>query len=255
MTEVMQAVELLRRRLGDPPSLAVVLGSGVTLEGDEKSALNYEVIPGMPVSDVTGHSGVLKILEIENQQIAVMAGRKHLYEGATLEEVTFATRMLAAWGVMQLILTNAAGGLSEDLEVGDLMLINGTIDLLPSTDGKGTLPALIQGPVSRSNKWLPQVRSPEVKSGTYAAVLGPNYETRAEVSLLLHAGADAVGMSTVPELLAADRTGMDAAGLSVITNSWAKPITFHGHQAVVKAATEASVKLQRFIQSFLAGKE
>jgi purine-nucleoside phosphorylase len=248
---VKKAAEFLNGKLGAAPRLAVVLGSGVTLVGQEEVALNYEEIPGMPAPGVAGHSGNLKIIEIENQQIAVMAGRKHLYEGATLDAVTFATRMLAKWGVKQLILTNAAGGLSQNLEVGELMLIRSTIDLLSPTKAKGILPALIEGPVPRDTGWLPEEIKGELKQGTYAAVLGPNYETSAEVSLLLHAGADAVGMSTVPELAAADQAGMDAAGLSVITNTWAKPTEFHGHEAVVKAAAEASVKLQRFLRSWL----
>ncbi|MDP6358723.1 MAG: purine-nucleoside phosphorylase [Planctomycetota bacterium] len=239
------------KQLGEAPSLAVVLGSGVTLDGIERAALPYEEIPFMPASGVAGHSGLLRILDIEDRKFVVMAGRKHMYEGAYLDDVTFATRMLVGWGVRHLILTNAAGALSEELDVGDLMLITGTLDLLRPTGERGVLPALVDGPVRRNTKWLSEEITEDLKQGTYAAVLGPNYETRAEVALLLSAKADAVGMSTVPELMAAEEAGMQAAGLSVITNTWAKPAAFHGHDAVVKAAAKASVNLQGIIERIL----
>ncbi len=249
---VQQATEFLGKQLGEAPSLAVVLGSGVTLDGTERAALPYEEIPFMPASGVAGHSGLLRILDIEDRKLVVMAGRKHFYEGVSLDEVTFATRMLAGWGVSHLILTNAAGALSEEFDVGDLMLITGILDLLRPTGERGVLPALVDGPVKRNTKWLSEDATEVLKQGTYAAVLGPNYETRAEVALLLSAKADAVGMSTVPELIAADETGMQAAGLSVITNTWAKPAAFHGHEAVVRAAAQASVSLQSVIESILS---
>ena len=250
--QLSSSAAFLRDRFGNAPADAIILGSGLTMRGKETGAVNYGQVPGMPSAGVGGHSGVLRVMTIRDRPAAVLSGRSHLYEGAGWDEVTFAVRMLARWGIRRLIVTNAAGGLSPELEVGDLLLVTQVLDILtPECRESGILQRLAAGPACVGNDLSDRIAAtrPELAKGTYAAVLGPNYETAAEVRALRHAGADAVGMSTAPELRASKECGVLAACISVITNSWSRPTEFHGHDSVLEVAGRASASLQGLVES------
>lgn len=246
------AAEFVQKRFGEAPADGIILGSGLSVHGEETGAVSYAQVPGMPAAGVGGHSGVLRVLEIGGRSTAALSGRSHLYEGAGWDEVTFTVRMLARWGIRRLIVTNAAGGLSPELKVGDLLLVTHVLDLLsPECRESGVLQRLAAGPACVGNDLSDRIAAtrPELAKGTYAAVLGPNYETAAEVRALRHAGADAVGMSTAPELRASRECGVPAACISVITNSWSRPTEFHGHDSVLEVAGRASASLQGLVES------
>lgn len=212
--------------------IAMVLGSGLgeyasTLE--DARAIPYGEIPHMPLSSVPGHAGKLVTGEKAGKRIAAMQGRTHLYEGHGPHEVVFGVRLMAALGARTLIVTNAAGGISPELEAGDLMAITDQINLTgtssligPNDDRLG--PRFLDM-TSAFDPHLIEAASEvaarlgfELKRGVYAGLLGPAYETPAEVRMLGKLGADAVGMSTVLEVLAARHMGLGVVGISCISN-------------------------------------
>ncbi len=226
------AVEAVRARVPDFPRTAIVLGSGL---GDFAASLSgavsigYGDLPHWPVSGVAGHAGVLVVGKTQGRRVAVLAGRCHLYEGFDGQTVTFATRALGLLGVRTLILTNAAGGVNTAFSAGALMAIDDHLNLTG------------QNPLAGPNDERFGPRFPDMSAvyslrlraladaaagaagmalahGVYAALLGPSYETPAEIRYLRTIGADAVGMSTVPEAIVARHMGIDVLGLSCITN-------------------------------------
>jgi purine-nucleoside phosphorylase len=243
------------------PEAAVVLGSGVNVLNDltERQTYSYKDIFGISPS-VQGHSGSLELGKLNGKLIAVLRGRFHLYEGHDFDTVTLPTLCLANWGVSRLYLTNAAGALNPDFAVGDLMLITGYRDHLnPQWKELGALPALLE-PITdcqnslTKNIWanakniFSEKGKVRLQHGVYAGVLGPCYETLAEVEMFKRLGADAVGMSTIPELQASSKTHMQAAAISVITNSWHQA-KIHSHLEVLEAAKAASERLDKILQA------
>jgi purine-nucleoside phosphorylase len=230
--EVQAAADTVRTRIGEVPRIAVVLGSGL---GDFASQLEgavsmpYDTLPHWPLSRVVGHEGRLVVGRVHGKTIAALAGRCHLYEGHSAQTVTFAVRALGRLGIERLILTNAAGGVNTSFSQGALMVIDDHINLT------GTNP-LVGANDERFGARFPdmtEVYSRSLRStadragarlgvklphGVYVALLGPSYETPAEIRYLRTIGADAVGMSTVPEAIAARHMGVDVLGISCITN-------------------------------------
>lgn len=260
-----QATDALRSLSRQAPEYAVILGSGVDcfndLEGAKSNAYNdiFGIAPG-----VAGHAGSLTLGRVNGRSVAVLRGRFHLYEGHDWETVTLPARALAAWGVKELYVTNAAGGLNKKFKVGDLMVITGYRDLLSSKwSESGLLPALVGDPVARSNRAtikaleVAAVLADEnkayqpVQRGVYAALLGPSYETLAEVEMLRRLRSDAVGMSTVPEILSCQGTACDVVGISVITNVWSDE-AIGGHEEVLAAASGASRRLDQLLKAMIA---
>lgn len=258
-----KVVDRLKKISKRAPDAAVILGSGVDVlkELERLSTYSYEDIFGINPS-VLGHSGSLEIGILKGKLVAVLRGRFHLYEGHSWETVTLPTHSLAEWGVPHLYLTNAAGGLSTNLAVGDLMLVTGYRDHLnPKWKESGALPAIF-APTSNAENALSehvwakaQVRIvgnsipvSELKRGVYLGVLGPCYETLAEVEMFRQLGANAVGMSTIPEMEAAKKSNMLAVAISVITNSWCEA-KIHSHLEVVEAAKMASIRLDRILRA------
>lgn len=205
---------------------AVILGSGLGAVAAEAEArggivVDYADIPAMPGTAVAGHQGRLVLGQGDLAGMLFFQGRAHYYEGHPLSSVTFATRMSCVLGIRQLVVTNAAGGIAAGFAPGDLMLIDGHWSFLPVAESS-TTPHRSVSP----RLWNPQLRdlargvSTElnVHEGSYAMMSGPNYETPAEVRMLHHLGVSAVGMSTVPEALAAARRGVNVLGVSCITN-------------------------------------
>lgn len=223
------AVEYIRSQTAAAPSVAVILGSGLGSVGDafEGQEIPYIQIPGMPVSTVTGHRGVLKI----GPQAAFMIGRFHYYEGWSMQDVVFPLYVLKALGVKTVILTNAAGGVADGLQPGDLVLIKDHINLMGTNPLIGPNDAEF-GPrfFDMTTTYTPSLRQlvqklvpdvlhlPRLREGVYAGFTGPNYETPAEIRMLKVIGADLVGMSTVPEALTARYLGLEILGISTVTN-------------------------------------
>jgi purine-nucleoside phosphorylase len=226
------AARLIRSRIAEDVRVALVLGSGLGAFADElegAEAIPYAEIPGFARPTVEGHAGRLVVGKVGGVMVAAMQGRFHFYEGYKLEEVTFPIRVLALLGASSLVLTNAAGGLNNSFEQGSLVLISDHLNLM------GTNPLL--GPNdTRFGPRFPDMTDVydreyqdaaiaeshemglELRRGIYAALSGPSYETPAEIRMLRLLGADAVGMSTVPEAIVARQMGVRVLGISCITN-------------------------------------
>jgi purine-nucleoside phosphorylase len=229
---VEEAVDAIRSRVPEVPEIAIVLGSGL---GDFASALDdaasmaYGDLPHWPASRVVGHEGRLAIGRSRGRLIAALAGRSHAYEGHDLQTVTFAVRVLGVLGVKTLILTNAAGGVNTGFLRGALMVIDDHINLLgnnplagPNDERFGPRFPDMTEVYSQRLRRIADEAGRELglvlPHGVYVALLGPSYETPAEIRYLRTIGADAVGMSTVPEAIVARQMGMEVLGLSCISN-------------------------------------
>jgi purine-nucleoside phosphorylase len=230
--QVAEAAAFIRGRATVRPATAIVLGSALGAFADavrEPVTLPYAGIPHWPVSTVVGHAGLLVTGTVAGRPVAVLSGRVHFYEGHDLQRVTFATRVMGLLGVERIILTNAAGGVNLGFSAGALMAIDDHLNLLgrnpligPNDDRFGTrFPDMSEVYSRRLRDAAGAVaarRGLALAHGVYAAVHGPSYETPAEIRALRALGADAVGMSTVPEAIVARHMGLDVLGLSCITN-------------------------------------
>jgi purine-nucleoside phosphorylase len=229
---VQEAARVIRDRAPDTPPIGIVLGSGLgafagTL-GDAVS-MPYADIPHWPASRVVGHEGRLVVGTVRGRRVAALSGRCHAYEGHDMGTVTFAVRVLGALGVRSLVLTNAAGGINTGFTEGALMVIDDHINLLGANPLVGPNEERF-GPRFPDMTEVYSVRLRAIASdagraiglrlhhGVYAGLLGPSYETPAEIRFLRTIGADAVGMSTVPEAIAARHMGIEVLGISCITN-------------------------------------
>ncbi len=227
-----EAVETLKKHGAQPPEVALVLGSGLGAFGDTLAArqvLSYAQIPGMSASRVQGHAGKLVLGKVGERSVVAMQGRVHLYEGHPEARVVFGVRLMLALGARTLIVTNAAGGIRADLGPGTLMLIEDHLNLTGrnplSGDNDASLgprfpdmsEAYDRGLLDTTTRVAARLGM-TVARGVYAGVLGPSYETPAEIRMLRTLGADAVGMSTVLETIAARHMGARCLGISCITN-------------------------------------
>jgi len=227
-----QARIFLQERTYLRPKIAVVLGSGLgafASELKEVTEIPYTEIPGFPESTAVGHAGKLIIGTLGNTQVAVMSGRVHLYEGYSATEAAFGVRALGVFGVRTLVLTNAAGGVGAHLQEGSLVLISDHINLQgqnpltgPNDETLGPRFPDMTEPYSLRLRQLAQKIAEgmglHLHEGVYAAMPGPSYETPAEIRYLRAIGADLVGMSTVPEVIAANHMGLECLGISCVTN-------------------------------------
>ena len=213
------------------PTLAIVLGSGfhhVLSELRVEAEIPYAKLPGFPRTAVSGHAGQLFIGHLGGTPVMVLSGRAHYYEGHPITLVTFAVRALAAYGIRDLLLTNAAGGVNRSFHPGDFMMLTDHINLMGVNPLRGEAPpglprfvdltcAYDQG-LRRLLQRAGRACGLKLRTGTYLAVSGPTYETPAEVRAFARLGADAVGMSTVPETIVARQCGLQVAAISCITN-------------------------------------
>jgi purine-nucleoside phosphorylase len=226
------AARVIRSRISVEPRIALVLGSGLGGFADdfeEAVGIPYEDIPGFVRSTAQGHAGRLVVGKIDSVPVLAMQGRVHYYEGYSLEEVTFAVRTFGLLGVKTLVLTNAAGGINVQLTQGALMVISDHLNLMGVNPLRGPNDERF-GPrfPDMSAVYSPELQAlvvdearaigVEVRRGIYGALSGPSYETPAEIHLLRNLGADAVGMSTVPEAIVARHMGLEVLGISCITN-------------------------------------
>lgn len=247
---------------GLSPHSAVILGSGLgdlASEIESGDRLPFASIPGFAKSTAAGHRGELVFGFLNKIPIIALAGRLHCYEGWTIEQVTFPVKLLAELGVRQLIVSNAAGGLRPYFHVGDLLVIRDHINWIPSRQHSITpLPLLTRGAtpycpkLAKSALAAGRQEGIPMHEGTYLATLGPTYETRAEYRMMRRIGADCVGMSTVPEVLQAQRQGMQVLALSMISNV-ARPDAGEetDHQEVLDAGKIAAPRLRAIVQQVL----
>jgi purine-nucleoside phosphorylase len=258
---IKRAAESIRKRIRVSPEIAIILGSGIGSLADSVDSpkkIPYARIPGWPLSTVKGHEGILVVGTLEGKRAAVMQGRVHFYEGYSVEQTVFPIRVLWQLGAAVLINTNAAGAVNPDFAPGDLMLITDHLNFL----GLGGANPL-RGPNDErlgprfpdmSRAYDPELREAAVQAsvetgiplrqGVYAGLAGPSFETPAELRFLRSAGADAVGMSTVSEVVAARHGGMRVLGISVISNAANVDGTHSAdHAEVLQAVHRAVPKL------------
>jgi purine-nucleoside phosphorylase len=264
--EIRQAVEFLRERTALRPRLAVVLGSGLggfAAELAHRLEIPYAEIPHWPAATAEGHAGRLIFGRLEGLELAVMAGRAHLYEGYRPEQVVFGVRVLGGLGVRLLVLTNAAGGINPAFQRGALVLISDHINLQGSNPLVGPNPEAL-GPrfpdmteaypaeLRRTAHAVAAELGITLAEGVYAGVLGPSYETPAEIRYLRAIGADLVGMSTVPEVIAANHMGLRVLALSCVTNLAAGlgPGRL-SHQEVLETGERVRQRLVRLLKALL----
>jgi purine-nucleoside phosphorylase len=260
------AVARIREASGLAPTVGVVLGSGLGGLADElahRVEIPYGDIPGWPASTAIGHAGVLVLGSVAQVPVAVLKGRAHLYEGTTADRAVFGVRVLARLGVRTLVVTNAAGAIDETLEPGQLVLISDHVNL------QGTSPLVgpnddTLGPrfPDMSDAYDPELRAAareaagrlgiEVGEGVYAAWLGPQFETPAEIRFMRAIGASLAGMSTVPEVIAARHMGLRCLGISVVTNLAAGVGEGKlGHEEVLAVGAEAQPRLTALLRELL----
>jgi purine-nucleoside phosphorylase len=262
-----KAVETVSSRLETTPDVAMTLGSGLSdAFGKPEGGITIPCaeIPGFPVPTIAGHSGEFWIGPLCGKTVLVQRGRAHYYEGNTIEDVAFATRMYALLGIPTLIVTNASGAINPSFKAGDLVLLTDHINMLGVNPLRG---ANIEelGPrfPDMSAAYTPETRAMaksvaaaeniEVKEGVYVAALGPSYETPAEIRAFHAMGADLVGMSTVPEVIVAAHAGMKVLGISLATNLAAgvDPTATLTHEEVIETTQRKGDAMRRLLMGIL----
>ncbi len=252
----------IRKRIDLKPSIGIILGTGLgelVKEIKGKKSIPYDELPNFPVSTVPSHENQLVFGTIDKKTVVAMQGRFHFYEGYSMQEVTFPVRIMKALGIKTLIVSNASGGMNPNFKAGDLMVITDHINLMgdnpligPNDDKLGPrFPDMVEPYDENLVELIEQVALQEripLKRGVYVAVAGPNLETKAEYRFLRIIGADAVGMSTVPEVIVAVHAGLRVLGISCVTDECLpdalKPANI---EMILKVAAEAEPKLSRLI--------
>jgi purine-nucleoside phosphorylase len=227
-----ETADWLTQRAREKPVVALILGSGLGDLADtlgDRVAIPYGDIPHFPVSGVEGHAGNMVFGEFSDRYVCIMQGRVHYYEGWSADEVTFPVRVLGLMGIERILITNSAGGINPDFQPGDLMLITDHINLTGYNPLRGENDERF-GPrfPDMSDAYDTEMRETIIraareiniplKSGVYAGMEGPSYETPAEIRMIHTIGGDAVGMSTVPETIVANHMGLKVGGISCISN-------------------------------------
>jgi len=265
-----ESARLIRQRCGfddaAPLDAGLILGSGLgdlAEEIEDATVVPYEDIPHFPRPTVEGHAGRLVIGRLAGRTVLAMQGRFHYYEGYDMAEVTFGVRVTQRLGVPVLVVTNAAGGLNPDFEPGDLMLITDHLNLMPQNPLRGhndeRFGPRFPSPVGVYDRTLLEAAHGAAaraefscREGVYAALPGPNYETEAEVAWLRTTGADAVGMSTVPEVLVAAHGGQKVLAVSTITNVLGRrPGQVVTHDEVLDVAARVRERMGSLVKGFL----
>jgi len=266
LPKVKEAADYLRGYIKSEPKIGVVLGTGLGGVAEaimKEETISYDKIPHFPVSTVEGHSGKLLIGKLAGKPIIAMQGRFHYYEGYTMQQVTFPIRVFKELGIETLIISNAAGGLNPKFELGTLMLITDHINLLGANPliGKHE-PVFGARFVDMIGAYTPELQTVAMKTaiaekiriekGVYAAVAGPNFETPAEYRYIRTIGADAVGMSTVPEVIVAVQSQMKVLGFSVITDMGNPDAPESvSHLKVIEVANKTDKILSRLIEKII----
>ncbi|MDE6009374.1 MAG: purine-nucleoside phosphorylase [Muribaculaceae bacterium] len=264
---IRETADFILEKVGQAPDTAIILGTGL---GDLvnhieiSKELNYSDIPNFPVSTVEGHSGKLIFGSLGGKYIMAMQGRFHYYEGYSMKEVTFPVRIMQKLGVQTLFVSNAAGGMNKEFQVGDVMIITDQINLFPENPLRGRnyddlgprFPAMTEayskGLIMMADD-IARMDGIRLMHGVYVGTPGPTFETPAEYEYFRIIGGDAVGMSTVPEVIVANHAGMTVFGVSVITDLGGKDITeVPTHEEVQKAAIKAQPVMTHIIKEMLS---
>ena len=253
LERIQETADFLKSKMHTHPESAIILGTGLGSLANEitdKYEIGYETIPNFPVSTVEGHSGKLIFGKLGNKDIMAMQGRFHFYEGYSMKEVTFPIRVMRELGIKTLFVSNAAGGMNPAFEIGDLMIITDHINFFPEHPLRGkNIPYGPRFPdmseaynkaLIRKADEIANEKGIKVQHGIYIGTQGPTYETPAEYKMFRILGADAVGMSTVPEVIVANHCGIQVFGISVITDLGVEgKIVEVTHEDVQKAADAA----------------
>lgn len=257
----------IKATISNLPNIAIILGTGLGAlvnHIEEAEYISYSDIPNFPLSTVEGHSGNLIFGYLGGKRIMAMQGRFHYYEGYDMKEVTFPIRVMKALGVKTLFVSNAAGGMNKEFRVGDIMIINDHINLFPENPLRGKnynelgprFPAMTEAYSHKLIKFANEIAAEKgirVMNGVYVGTSGPTFETPAEYEYFRIIGGDAVGMSTVPEVIVANHASMEVFGVSVITDLGGKDITeVPTHEEVQKAAMKAQPKMVEIMQTLIS---
>lgn len=266
--QYVESTNYIRERIGNRnPKIAIILGSGLGVMSDDiedKIIINYRDIPNFPVSTVEGHAGELIIGKISDKEIIAMNGRFHYYEGYDLKETTFPERVFKLLGVEKLIITNAAGGINTNYNPGDFMVIDDYLSFFAESvlrgpnlaefgdrfpDMKGTF----DKELSNKMKEVIQEKAGVVREGVYAYMKGPTFESPAEIRALRTMGADAVGMSTVPEAIIAHHCGIRSVAVSCITNMAAGVLDeVLSYEDVKNTAERVKMQFKEIMKEYIA---
>lgn len=265
LEKIQETANFLRSKMHTQPETAIILGTGLgslVHEITDAYEISYKDIPNFPISTVEGHSGKLIFGKLGNKDIMAMQGRFHFYEGYSMQEVTFPIRVMRELGIKTLFVSNAAGGMNPDFSIGDLMIITDHINFFPEHPLRGK--NIEYGPrfpdMSEAyskeliNKALQiaEEKGINVQQGIYIGTQGPTFETPAEYKMFHILGADAVGMSTVPEVIVANHCGIKVFGISVITDLGVEgKIVEVSHEEVQKAADAAQPKMTTIMRELI----
>ncbi len=266
INKIQETADYIKSKVAGIPSTAIILGTGLGALVDhitDKKFIPYKEIPNFPVSTVEGHSGNLIFGKLGSKPVMAMQGRFHYYEGYDMKQVTFPVRVMKALGVETLFVSNAAGGMNKEFRVGDIMIITDHINLFPENPLRGKndnnlgprFPAMTEAYSRKLIALADQVAAEKkirVTHGVYVGVTGPTFETPAEYEAYRIMGGDAVGMSTVPEVIVANHAGMKVFGVSVITDLGGKDVTdVPTHEEVQKAAEAAQPKMMEIMREII----
>jgi purine-nucleoside phosphorylase len=263
---IKQTSDYLKNKIGEIPSTAIILGTGLgelANEIDNKTEIPYSEIPNFPVSTVEGHSGKLIIGTLGGKRILAMQGRFHFYEGYSMKEVTFPVRVFQALGVKYLFVSNAAGGMNPSFDIGDIMLIEDHINMFPEHPLRGKnynelgtrFPDMSEAYDKKLRMMAMQIaneKNIKLQHGVYVGVQGPTFETPAEYQFFRVIGGDAVGMSTVPEVIVANHAKMKVLAFSIITDLGVPgKIVEVSHEEVQEAAKIAQPKMAEIMRAIV----
>ncbi len=266
INSIEKAYNYIKDRIPCAPDIGIVLGTGLGSLAEyitEPTYIDYKDIPAFPVSTVSGHAGRLIYGDLEGKKVIAMQGRFHYYEGYGMKEVTLPIRVMSKLGIKILIISNACGGLNEEFNAGDIMLIEDHINFIGDSPLIGAnleefgprFPDMTDVYSKELLKLCQDVANKadiKVQKGVYCAISGPNYNTKAELRMLIKIGANAVGMSTVPEATVAKHSGIKVLGLSCITDM-ALPDSLAplSHEEVVRVAEQAKPKFVTLVRNFI----
>jgi len=266
LEKIKKSANFILSQINGSPKSAVILGSGLggfTNDIEILKTIPYKSIPNFPETTVEGHSGALLHARTNQTEILVMQGRIHFYEGHSMDTIVYPTRVLKYLGIENLILSNASGGMNENFEVGDLMIINDHINLMPNPlvgphnpEFGARFPdmgeAYSKEFIAKAHQ-IAKAHRIDVHEGVYVAVTGPTYETPAEYKYFRIIGGDVVGMSTVPEVILANQMGMKCFAISVVTDLGVPgKIEYITHEQVQIAAAAAEPKMATIVKELVA---
>ena len=265
LQKIQETAAFLRGKMKTSPETAIILGTGLgslVNEITDKYEIEYKDIPNFPLSTVEGHSGKLIFGKLGSTEIMAMQGRFHFYEGYSMKEVTFPVRVMRELGIKTLFVSNAAGGMNPEFIIGDLMIITDHINMFPEHPLRGKnipygdrfpdMSTAYDKELIAKAKEIATEKGIRVVEGVYLGTQGPTFETPAEYRMFHRMGGDAVGMSTVPEVIVARHCGIRVFGISVITDLGVEGIVVEcSHEEVQKAADEAQPKMTTIFREII----